>query len=138
MSNARTPIQPCLLIPILCYKSRKNALESINTLEMIQTPNTTGIEPVSGVMYCWGYMTQLMNPHSKTTKGTQTHQDLRPDQIVSGTSEALGSASSSWAAQTRPRRRVRNRTFILCLLGPSSVEADGVPEVGKDGNWCHL
>ena len=87
--------------------------------EMLQRPNGRGIEPGNGAELSWRQTVQLMDPHNKITKGTHTHththtQDL-PNQTISGTSERLCSASSSWGAQTRARRRVRNRTFILCL-----------------------
>ena len=65
----------------------------------------------------------LMEPYNTTTKGTHIHthththtpQYLLADQTIPGTSERLCSASSSWVAETTPRRRVRNRTFLLCL-----------------------
>ena len=57
-------------------------------------------------------------------------QDLLPDQTIPGTSERLGWASSSWAAQITPRSRLRNKTFILRL--PWSVFCRGW---GYSSSW---
>ena len=51
--------------------------------------------------------------------------------MSNATSERLCSASSSWAAQTIPRRKVRNRTFILCLLWSYFCPGWGCPRGWK-------
>ena len=105
---------------------------------MIQTPNTTGKESGGGAMYFWGWMTRVMKPHNKTTKGTQTNQDLLPGQTITGTSETLCSASSSWATQTRPSRRVRNTTFIFRLSWTFSCQGCGRPSGCRGWGLCHF
>ena len=68
---------------------------------------------------------------------THTH-NLLPDQTVPGTSETLRSASSCWAAQTRPSRRVRNTTFILCLSWTFFCWGWGCPSVWRGWELWHL
>ena len=100
------------LILFFCYKSSKNA--RVNYCTVADRPNRTGIEPVNGAVLHGRHTTCLWINVTNPDK-VHTH-DLLPDQTIPATSETLFSASSSWAAQIRPRRRVRNTTFILCLL----------------------
>ena len=61
-----------------------------------------------------------MNPHNRNPiRNTYTHtRDILPDLLILGTCEWCGSAGISWEEQTRPRTRVKNRTFILlaCMV----------------------
>ena len=78
-------------------------------------------------------------PHTHTHTHTQSNkQDLQADQLLLGTFEGSISAGVSWAPQTRPRRRVRNTTFILDSCRPPSREAEGVLVVGEVVNWFHF
>ena len=100
-----------------------------------------GIEPGNGAELSLREMVPLMDPHNKITKGTNTHTPPRselPDQTVPGTSERLCSASSSWAEHTRPRKRVRNRTFILCLLWSFFWKSWGCPRGWRGSELCHI
>lgn len=75
-----------------------------------------------------------MDQHNKTRKCTHTHtQDLPPNwELHQAASEKLLSFPFPWVAQTRPRRRVEEEDVAhLKPPGPSPVEAEGVPEVGK-------
>ena len=96
--------------------------ESINTVE--RTQQTEQCRASEWSIVAWEGHNLLMNQRNKPRESTHTHtrtyttSSLVPDQIIPATSEMLllFAASSSWAAQTRPRRRVRNTTFILWLL----------------------
>ena len=68
------------------------------------------------VRHNWSNVTQHIWIHITETpkKHIDTHkQDLLPDQLIMGTFEWCGSAGLPSQEQTRPRTKVKNRTFIL-------------------------
>ena len=113
---------------------------------MIQGSKTTDLGTVNGTLLSWQEMSQLMEPqneHTHTHMHTHTHtpqhtKDLLPDQNDLDTSETLCSASSSWATQTRPSRRVRNTTFIFRLSWTFSCQGCGRPSGCRGWGLCHF
>ena len=116
--------------------------ESINTQQRWyrhEIEPVYGVEPVDGAVLSWRDTTCLWICITKPqNEHTLTHtQDLLPDETIPGTSETLCSASSSWAEQTSPRRRARNRTFILCLSWTFFYRGWGCPSGWRAWGLCH-
>ena len=101
----------------------KNNQEQINRGQYyvhVDMSTTEGTQ--SGHTYTQNHLCQMhTQPLTHTCTHTDTQaskQDLLADQLMLGTFEGSISAGLSWAAPTRPQRRVRNTTFILGFSWP--------------------
>ena len=101
-------------------RQMKNNQEQINRGQYyvhVDMSTTEGTQ--SGHTYTQNHLCQMhTQPLTHTCTHTDTQaskQDLLADQLMLGTFEGSISAGVSWAAQTRTRTRLSNRTFILWL-----------------------
>ena len=119
--------------------------ESINTVE--RTQQTEQCRASEWSIVAWEGHNLLMNQRNKPRESTHTHTHARtrppPSSQIRSSLLPLRCCYFSQhplLEQHKPDQGEESGTQPSSCgsCGLSSVEAEGVPVVGEDGNWCHF